>query len=159
MKSGFSIAILIILFLLGCERSIDDNTICSDLCIYYNQESSWTGWKYNITILYPDTLVIYEREVSPSVQEKLSTYLINKSEIDTISLYLNELSKINLADYYGFGPGKPTDLPITFLKYTYCSVRDSCSIYYPVENEVPTIVKQLLSMINRIVIVQDDMKD
>jgi len=156
MKSLFPIGLLMVIVFFGCEEEIDDNKICSDLNIIYNQESSWIGWKCDITITYPDTLTIYERIIKPGYQANFSTYLIDKNVMDSLGQYLQELMEINLEDYYGFGPEKPTDLPITFLKYTYCGTKDSCFIYSPIENEVPIEAELLLARINRTV--QDFLK-
>ena len=75
--------------------------------------------------------------------------------MDTLFEDLQKIKNINLTDYYGFGPNKPTDLPTTFFKYTNCSTKDSSCIYCPDENEVPKELTTLLGRINKIVINHD----
>ncbi len=141
----------------GCEKRPDTSTnFCSDLVIIHNQRSSWTGWEYDLTISYPDTLTIYERTYIPLTKEKTSKYHIDKCVMDSLFQDFQKLSNINLNDNYGFGPDKPTDLPITFFKYKNCSTADSCQIYSPDKRELPIELESFLSRINRIVIVQNN---
>jgi hypothetical protein len=151
MKSLLPIGFLITIMLLSCEKKYDNWTnLCTDFEINYYQGSGWTGWKFNTTITYPDSLIIYEKEYIPSLKERTSKYLIDKNEMDTLFQNLQKIRNINLTDYYGFGPNKPTDLPTTFFKFINCN-----TIYCPDENEVPTELVILLGRINRIVINHD----
>jgi hypothetical protein len=156
MKFLLPIGFFAIVVLLSCEKKSNNWTnLCTDFEIKYNQGSGWTGWKFNTTISYPDSLIIYEGEYIPSQIERTSKYLIDKNEMDTLFQDLQKIKNINLTDYYGFGPNEPTDLPTTFFKFKNCNTLDSALIYCPDENEVPNELLTLLGRINRIVINHD----
>ena len=152
MERLLSIVILLIFFIEGCENKTDTwTTPCNDFQIKYVQGSGWTGWKYDVTFSYPDSLIIYEHELIPSFRERRSKYLISQIELDSLFRDLQKIQNINLTDYYGFGPNKPTDLPILFFKYCNCNQKDSSLIYSPDENEVPNDFIVLLGRLNRII--------
>ena len=156
MKFLLSLGFFAIIVLLSCEKKSDNWTnLCADFEIKYNQGSGWTGWRFYTTITYPDSLMIYESKYMPSPVVRTSKYVIDKKEMDTLFHDLQKIKNIDLADYYGFGPNKPTDLPTTFFKITNCNTLDSALIYSPDENEVPIELYNLLGRINRIVIKHD----
>jgi hypothetical protein len=157
MKYPLLIVLFFIMIFIGCEKRPDTSTnICSDLVINYNHQSSWTGWEYNLTITYPDTLIIFERAYIPISKEKTSKYHIDKYVMDSLFQDLQKLSNINLNDNYGFGPDKPTDLPTSFFKYKNCNTADSCQIYSPDKSELPIELELFLGRIGRIVIVHNN---
>jgi hypothetical protein len=156
MKIILQFTFFLALALTGCEKKIDNwTTPGSDFEIKYFQSSGWTGWKFYTTITYPDSLLIYERELIPIPKERRSKYLLDKNELDTLVQCLQKLKNINLSDYYGFGPNKPTDLPTTFFKYINYKIIDSAAIYCPEPNEVPNDLMALLGRINRLIIDHD----
>src|ERR1035437_2560043 len=89
MKNLQPIVLFLTMVLISCEKKPDNfNIFCPDLVINYNQQSSWTGWRYNLTITYPDTLIIYERTLVPKTIEKTSKYHVDKSTMDSLFLDL-----------------------------------------------------------------------
>jgi len=142
------ISFIIILSITNCERKVDIiDHLCPDFMVYYYSGSGWTGSQFKVNILYPDTLVIYEKQYNPLSLERRSKYTINKNEIDSLFQDIISLKDIKLKDYYGFGPNKPTDLPSKFIKYNLCNCADSAALYSPNENEVPI---ELLKFMGRI---------
>jgi hypothetical protein len=159
MKNLISISILLIFWIQACEYNTNSwTTPCNDFHINYVQSSGWTGWKYDVTFSYPDSLIIYEQEVFPSPKERRSKYLISEIEMDSLFKDLQKLQCINLADNYGFGPNKPTDLPVLSFKYCNCNQKDSSLIYSPTENEMPVDLTILLGRLNRIITNHDTLK-
>jgi hypothetical protein len=146
------IILLLLSFLItNCEKKVDTiDHLCPDFKVYYFSGSGWTGSQFRVSIQYPDTLLIYERQYNPLSLERKSKYTINKNEIDSLFRDIIILKDIKLKNYYGFGPNKPTDLPSTFLKYNLCNRIDSSTLYSPDVNEVPI---ELLKFIGRIRII------
>jgi hypothetical protein len=156
MKYLLTVNFFLIFLLLSCEkRSEDWTSLGPDFLIKYIEGSGWTGQQFSTTIVYPDSLIINEREYIPSPKERTSKYLIVQNEMDSLFQDLQKLKYINLKDYYGFGPNKPTDLPTLYFKYQNCGQIDSALIYSPDENEVPMELLTLLGRINRIIITHD----
>lgn len=155
MKFTVSVGLILTLLMTSCEKGKDDCTnLSNDFRIVYNTESGWTGWQLNTMITYPDSLFIYERHYLPVLKERTSKYLINKTDMDSLFLCLHKIKRINLTSY-GFGPNKPTDCPVTFIKYKNYGSTDSAFIYLPDENEVPKELLALLRNINRVIVNYD----
>lgn len=137
MKKMILLPVILVLFS-ACQKE-DIKTIpgmCSDFLLYYSSGSGWTGNLFEITVLYPDTLRIYDRKMFYEYSERSVEYFLSSGEIDTLLADLRKLINIDLVNY-GFGPDKPTDQGTVGVKYRICTYADSCCIYVPDEGEVP----------------------
>jgi hypothetical protein len=145
MKAKF--LVLIIIFIIGCKKDkIENLNYSRDIHVYYYEGSGWTGWRYELNIDSTGLMSVYERIRLPKEFERKINYLLLSEELDSIKQDLIKLSKIKLKDY-GFGPGKPTDLPTSFIKYRLSTYYDSSGIYCPEKDE---ILNELLTVLDRI---------
>ena len=154
MKNG--IIILIVAALMSCtkEDKKEITHLCPDFMIYYTQGSGWTGWRFEVNIMYPDTLSIHNRIDHPAYNQRSAVYKMDANEVDSLFEDVRNLSRIKLGNY-GFGPDKPTDLPTTFIKYKLCGCSDSAGIYVPLEDEVPVELYTLTGRVMTIVMNHD----
>ena len=138
MKKLISILTILFLILQSCEDNSNKmSSLCSDFQINFSKGSGWTGWKYDATFRYPDSLIINEHEYTPTFIERKSKYLITQTDLDSILSDLQKISDIKLKDYKGFIPLIPTDIPTYSFKYLNFNYSDSSIICSPDVNEVP----------------------
>ena len=88
-----------------------------------------------------------------------NTYGLDGQELEKIRGKLYSLTEIYLAQKYGFGDDKPTDLPVTAISYNTNLNSDSTIIYYPEENELPDELDLFLNTIVQIILEKDTLKN
>lgn len=153
----YFVILITILFITGCvkEKGKDIHSLCPDFTVLYFNGSGWTGSELRITILYPDTISIYEKKSIPVSFMRQAKYQISKIEIDSLFQDILALSKFNLGNRYGFKPGKAYDAPGSFIKYRVCNCSDSTDLAPPVEDDAPREIFTLISRVYRIALNHD----
>jgi hypothetical protein len=145
---------LLFLFIAGCSNDKKDDLMGSypGFDIKYEIGSGWTGQNYRVYIQSPDKMTITFNNPNQDFVYHGSYYYLEQNEVDTLIHCLNEIKNIPLHNY-GFGPDKPTDLPVTSLKYDFYGFKDSAAIYAPVKDEVPVqlsnLIQKIKNMANR----------
>jgi hypothetical protein len=143
---GFILAIAVI----GCKNVTEDTKTPDPFSISYLVGSSWTDYSYKATINQNGLLRV-------TFNNRVSNYRITNSELASIKEKLDDISLVNIQDRYGFGAGKPFDLPVKVLQYNTNSKTDSTVIYFPDENELPIELNLFLSAINKLILDNDSM--
>ncbi|MBN1180936.1 MAG: hypothetical protein JXB49_01525 [Bacteroidales bacterium] len=156
---------ILIIVLTGCNKestnpidnsdTINTNGVVdtfTNFVINYRYYSNWVGYNYSADINQDGFMEVNEVSELHAIYRKISFELTN-ADIEDIFEKLTLLTAIEMDDSYGFGPEKPTDLPITSLKYITDVSKDSTLIYAPDEDEMPKTISNLLfnvvSVINK----------
>jgi hypothetical protein len=133
----------------------EKGTAVSDkFSISYLKHSYWFNYSYKATIDQNGLLHITENSGLNHLHRS-ADYHIADNEVDLIKGKLREVSSIDFNNNYGFGANKPTDLPVTFIKYDVDNKADATSIYLPEENELPEELNLFLSTFERIIMDND----
>jgi len=93
---------------------------------------------------------VHEEKQLPSNSERNETYKLTDSDLEILKVELGGLAQTELRNDYGFGPDKPTDLPVSMLIYRIGARTDSTSIYCPESNELPEKLNIMLERISSI---------
>jgi hypothetical protein len=149
MKTVF--CILIVMFIIGCKKEKTEIPpfINKGLNVHYSEGSGWTGWEYGLNIDSTGLMTVYEIKHLPKISERNKRCTLLAEEVDSLKYEIENLSAIKLQDY-GFGPDKPTDLPVSIFRYNLNTSSDSSSIYYPKEGEMPAEFVKVLGRIYKL---------
>lgn len=144
------LCIILLLVVSSCEKQVDSSNPLDSFSIVYLKGSSWTDYSYKAE-LNKNGLLSIDLSIGINNYSRRSDFQISNDDITSIEEELIKVNRINLEKSYGFGPDKPFDLPITFIKYSTESKTDSTTIYFPIENELPTELESFLLVIEKVI--------
>lgn len=157
-KKTFFFLIVIIIGLCGCKKErVNENTI-ETFSIDYELCSAWVDYSYKVTIENNGTMLTTESRKMTNLLRQ-SNYHLNEYEVTLIKKELAHLSPIKINLRYGFGNDKPTDLPVTLMRYKTNFKSDSTTIYYPDKSELPQELDTFLSILRQIILKNDTIKN
>ena len=147
---------ILLLGLIGCIKENEFRSV-DTFSIVYSRGSSWVDYYYKVTIESKGTMQILEHSGLSDINRQ-SNYKISETDIALIREKLSNLSSMNIDDNYGFGEGKPTDLPVTLIRYETEFKSDSTAIYFPDKDELPKVLESFLNSIGQIISDTDTLK-
>ncbi len=148
---------ILVLGLIGCKKENGFRNV-DTFSIDYSQGSSWVDYYYKVTIENDGTIQILEHWGLSDINRQ-SNYKISVTQIALIKERLANLATMNIDDKYGFGEGKPADLPVTLIRYETEFKSDSTAIYFPEKDELPKVLELFLSSISQIISDTDTLKN
>lgn len=131
-----------------------ENAVLDKFSISYLKHNYWFNYSYKATIDQNGLLRITENSGLNHLHRS-ADYHIAEIDVDLIKGKLRDVSSIDFNNNYGFGGNKPTDLPVTFIKYDVDNKADATSIYFPEENELPPELNLFISTFERIIMDND----
>jgi hypothetical protein len=157
MKTKISfLGFILLLGLIGCKKENEIRNV-DTFSIVYSQHSSWVDYNYNVKIEDNGAMQIMEHQGLSDLNRQ-SNYKISENNIALIKGKLAILATMNIYDKYGFGENKPTDLPVTSIRYETNFNSDSTAIYFPDKVELPNELESFLSTIDQIISDTDTQK-
>lgn len=151
------LGLILLLELIGCRNENEFRNV-NTFSIVYSQSSSWVDYYYKVKIEKDGMMQINEHQGLSSLNRQ-SNYNISENDIALIKEKLANLSTMNIDDKYGFGEDKPTDLPVTLIRYETDFNSDSTAIYFPDKAELPKELESFLSTIDQIISDTDTLKN
>ncbi|MEZ5071275.1 MAG: hypothetical protein R2751_09960 [Bacteroidales bacterium] len=145
------IGVLFLSILHGCGKESESTEAFR---VEYAVTSAWTGYRFSAVFDHSGHLYVTEKNPVAEI-DRTFTYPLGANEMESIEERLLTLKDIELLKAYGFGEGKPYDLPITSFRYETTSGSDSTDIYVPEENELPVELASILQTLMRIIQNQD----
>jgi len=133
----------------SCEKETKENNGKIEVFkIKYVRGSAWVDFYHSVILDQSGTMQVIYHHGLPNIHRE-NNYQINDTDIVKLKDNLILLSSIKLKERYGFGPGKPYDLPVTRFRYDSNIKSDSTLIYLPEENELPSQLVSFSIVLNK----------
>ena len=154
MKNFILLFTLLTISLISCKK--DANPESENFSITYSENSGWFSYSYTAKIDQSRNLIIIHQ--NKNLNSK-SVYQITENEINTLKDKMSNLSKIELADNYGFDfVNSPKDLPFKTISYQSENKAASTSLYFPSMNELPSELNYLLTEFQKVLTKYDTLR-
>jgi hypothetical protein len=126
--------------------------------IDYKRGSAWVDYSYSVTI-NQDGIMNVKSHNGLADDYRESNYLVSAENLAVLRNSLNKLTLVELKDKYGFGPDKPSDLPVSMYGYQTNIKSDATTIYFPEKNELPNQLTSFISTLNQVITDTDTLRN
>jgi hypothetical protein len=145
---------IFVLVIVSCKKDNDSSDKLDTILISYTKINSCLDYFYGSVIDKNGLMKITENNWMID-RHRVLYFKLSKNDLDKLNEELISVSLIDIEDMYGFGEDKPTDLPVTKLKYCINNKSDSTLIYFPNKNELPVELDKLSSSIEQLILNND----